>query len=206
MPAHVYKNALNKRVPSVTTITGRFKESGGLMYWANQEGLAGRTLEESYDSPATIGTLVHELVEAHTFNKKISDEINPLAQPAFDAYLQWESMVSLTVVESEVPLVSEVHDYGGRIDAIGTIEGELVLVDWKTGKLYPEHLLQVAAYKMLWEEHNPGRTIEGIHICSFKRETGDFSHNYFRDVTAEMEVFLTLRDLYTKVALIKKRV
>jgi hypothetical protein len=35
------------RLPSVTTIIGRFKESGGPLYWANQQGLEGKTLDQA---------------------------------------------------------------------------------------------------------------------------------------------------------------
>ena len=42
MPPIIYKDHRGNRLPSVTTIIGRFKESGGLLYWANQQGLKAR--------------------------------------------------------------------------------------------------------------------------------------------------------------------
>ena len=39
-PKDGYKNNEGKRVPGVTTIIGRFKDSGALMYWAFEQGKA----------------------------------------------------------------------------------------------------------------------------------------------------------------------
>jgi hypothetical protein len=62
-------NANNKeiRVPGTTTVCGRFKDSGALIYWANQEGLAGRPIrgaESQSEQACEIGTLSHAMVEA----------------------------------------------------------------------------------------------------------------------------------------------
>ena len=47
MPPVIYKDHRGNRLPSVTTIIGRFKESGGLLYWANQQGLEAKTLDQA---------------------------------------------------------------------------------------------------------------------------------------------------------------
>ena len=65
MPRIIYKNHRGTRLPSVTTIIGRFKESGGLLYWANQQGLEGKTLDEARVEVTTPGTLAHRAVEDH---------------------------------------------------------------------------------------------------------------------------------------------
>jgi hypothetical protein len=47
VPPVIYKDHRGNRLPSVTTIIGRFKDSGGLLYWANQQGLEGKTLDQA---------------------------------------------------------------------------------------------------------------------------------------------------------------
>ena len=184
----IYKDAAGNRVPSVTTIISRFKESGGLLFWANQAGLDGQTLDEARRPAATAGTLAHELVEAHLNQRTVPDmtgdeEVGAKARAAFATYVQWHAMTKLRVRHTEVSLVSERHKFGGRLDAVGEVGGKLVLVDWKTGGVYADHLLQLAGYKILWEENYPDHPITGgVHLCSFKRETADFSHNYFSDL------------------------
>lgn len=67
MPTQAYKNKAGKRVPSVTTILSRFKDSAALMIWANKEGLEGRPLRgegSTADKAAEAGTLAHAFVEA----------------------------------------------------------------------------------------------------------------------------------------------
>jgi hypothetical protein len=63
VPPVIYKDHRGNRLPSVTTIIGRFKESGGLLYWANQQGLEGKTLDQARAEVTTPGTLAHKAVE-----------------------------------------------------------------------------------------------------------------------------------------------
>src|SRR3990167_1111933 len=96
----IYKDSKGNRVPSVTTILSRFKESGGLLYWANQAGLDGKTLDEARAPAATAGTMAHDLVEA-SINKRTlpelqgSADIVAKAKAAFDSYLKWAEMYKL---------------------------------------------------------------------------------------------------------------
>lgn len=53
------------RVPGTTTIIGRFKESGGLIWWAWDLGMKGLDYRDVRDKAADAGTLVHAMVEAH---------------------------------------------------------------------------------------------------------------------------------------------
>ena len=57
MPPVIYKDHRGNRLPSVTTIIGRFKESGGLLYWANQQGLEGKTLDQARAEVTTPGAI-----------------------------------------------------------------------------------------------------------------------------------------------------
>ena len=209
----LYKTADGKRVPSVTTILSRFKDSGGLIYWANQQGLDGLTLDEARIPAASAGTLAHDMVEAHINGWPEPDlpkdhAIEKQACVAFEMYLTWQKQSRLDVIHTEVSLVSENHRFGGRLDAIGRgPDGTLAMLDWKTGGIYVDHLLQVAAYTVLWNENYPEQPITGgAHICSFKRETGDFSHHYFGNLDREIEAFIAMRDLYDRVKASARRV
>ena len=208
-----YKVA-GERVPSVTTILSRFKDSGGLLYWANQAGLDGKTLDEARMPAATAGTMAHDLVEAH-INKRpappqlIGDKDTiQKAKAAFATYLRWQEMTRVEIRHTEVSLVSPTHKFGGRLDAVGLSGNELVLVDWKTSNaVYADYLFQLAAYKMLWEETYPEHPlVGGFHLCRFAKEEGDFSHHYFPKLDAEAETFLLMRELFDRVKQTEKRV
>lgn len=209
----IYKDSSGTRLPSVTTILSRFKESGGLLYWANQAGLDGKTLDEARMPAATAGTMAHDLVEAHV-NKRPAPELvgDPdtiaKARSAYDTFQKWMDMNKLTIRHTEVSLVSEKHKFGGRLDAIGMCGNELILLDWKTSNaVYADYILQLAGYKTLWEENYPDHPlVGGFHLCRFAKEEGDFSHHYFPKLDLEVETFLDMRRLYDKIKQVEKRV
>lgn len=207
----VYKDAKGARVPSVTTILSRFKESGGLLYWANAAGLEGKTLDEARAPAATAGTMAHDLVEAHINTRPLPEfgdtDTAKRARSAFETYLKWAEMYKLAIRHTEVSLVSNTHRFGGRLDAIGMNSDGLVLLDWKTSNaVYADYLLQLAGYKLLWEENYPEHQLTGFHLCRFAKEEGDFSHHYFPKLDKEAETFLVMRSLYDLVKDVEKRV
>ena len=216
-PKGGYKLKDGSKVPGVTTIIGRFKESGGLLYWACEQGKAIErgeisNLYDKRDEAAEAGTLAHLMVEAyingHTFNvSKYPQAIQNQAQQAFGAYLTWERMTNLKIVVQEMELVSEIYKFGGCPDAIGEIDGELCLVDWKTSNaVYQDYLIQLAAYKQLWEENNPGRPLNGFHLCRFAKDHGDFAHYYYTELDDAWRQFVLFREAYDLDKLLKKRV
>lgn len=209
----IYKDSSGARLPSVTTILARFKDSGGLLYWANEAGLNGKTLDEARAPAATAGTMAHDLVEAH-INKREepvllgnADTIAK-ARAAFSTFQKWLDLNRLQIRHTEVSLVSEEHKYGGRLDAVGLSGNELILLDWKTSNaVYADYILQLAGYKVLWEENYPEHLLTGgFHLCRFAKEEGDFSHHYFPRLDLEVETFLAMRALYDKIKTVEKRV
>src|SRR3990167_4565804 len=119
----IYKDKDGRRLPSVTTILSRFNDSGGLLYWANQAGLDGKTLDEARAPAATAGTMAHDLVEASINKRPLPDlhgdaDTVAKARAAYDTYLKWAEMYKLTIRHTEVSLVSNVHSFGGRLDAV----------------------------------------------------------------------------------------
>lgn len=218
----IYKDKAGKRLPSVTTIISRFKDSGGLLYWANSQGLDGKTLEEARIPAAEAGTLAHEMVEQALKGSEdpIADGLMAYAKgtptdymvdaatKAFGVYLKWRENTRLTFEYQEVSMISEQHRFGGRLDAIGRdTNGNLVLIDWKTSNsVYGDYLLQMAAYGIMWEESYPDHPITGgYHLCRFSKEEADFAHHYYDNLDKEKKVFIMLRDLYDRMKVIDKR-
>lgn len=213
MPTFVYRLKDNTRVPSVTTINKIGQDSGGLIHWAWQLGADGKDYRTERDNAAEGGTVGHVLVEAAIHGKEadlsnFSDDAKVAGRKAFEAYTEWRAQTKIDMVKSEVPLVSEHHRYGGCIDAICRgANGQLCVTDFKTGAVYPDHLCQVAAYAQLWNENFPLQQLTGgYHLCRFNRQTGDFAHHYFSDLSDAWFAFKLKRELYTLLAELKKRV
>ena len=204
-----------KQIPGTTTIIGRFKDSGALLRWAWKQGKDGVDLYETRDKAADIGTAAHSLVEWHIKGidgeppdfLSLDSDSKVKAMEAFGAYLNWERMTKLEIVEQEMCLVSETYRYGGTPDAIGMIDGVLCLIDWKTSNgVYSDYLIQLAAYRNLWEENYPDRPLSGgFHLCRFSKEYGDFAHHYYPRLDEAWEQFTLFRRAYDIDKLLKKR-
>lgn len=226
-PRAGYRVADGTKVPSVTTILGRFKDSGALMKWAYTTGRehgrlealgkeAPTSLYEVSGKAADIGTAAHSMVEEYIngFDPENADDFLALepesrekARNAFGMYQSWASQSKLEIIAQEVGLVSERYRFGGTLDAIGVIDGVLCLVDWKTSNgVYSDYLLQLAAYRVLWEEANPDKILNGgFHLCRFSKEHGDFAHHYYRELDDAWLMFEALLTAYRFDATLRKR-
>lgn len=202
------------RVPGTTTVIGRFKDSGGLIHWAWEQGRDGLDYRASRDTAGEIGNLAHALIEQNILGRPPEDcpdlsAVDPekllKARGAFDAYMSWASQSRLEIVETEMPLLSEEHRFGGTPDAVGLLDGKHVLLDWKSSnRIYGDYLTQIAAYAHLIEANRPYK-IEGFHLCRFAKEHGDFSHHYFPDLSEAWRMFVLLREAYDIDKILKKR-
>ena len=212
--AHPVYKVDGKRVPSTTTVLGRFKESGGLIHWAYQRGLEGAEHLYERDQAAASGTLAHNMIEAKLLGNEI--EIPPDATPAvvaqaekgYKAWELWSSQSSLDILATETSMVSKVHGFGGTPDAVGYVNGELCMLDWKTSNgIYLDYCLQVASYVILWDENNPDSVIQGgLHVCRFSKEHADFEHRHFGEIEDFKAQFLRLLEAYKHDKELKKRV
>ena len=217
-PKAGYKLKDGRIVPGTTTICGRWKESGGLLFWAFQQGKSGaRTLYESRDEAADVGTYIHALAEWHINGEQgVSPEPDPSldkeavakGRRGYDNFLRWEEQTGLFVVSWEKPLVSEKYAYGGTPDGLFEFKGKIAMGDWKSSKrVYADNLLQLAAYWIIWEENFPDQPItDGAHIVRFSKDFGDFEHRSFDNLDVEKRQFLRLREAYEDDKLIKKRI
>ena len=208
----IYKLASGERVPSVTTIIGRFKEAGGLIHWAWTLGKEGKDYREERDRAADAGTLAHLAVESYIRGKEVLFEtpdprVAESAKSAYGAFLEWAAQTQLKATETEVSMISEKHKYGGTMDAL-LISGKRSVGDWKSSNaLYPEYLVQIAAYGKLWEENHPDEPITGgYHLLRFDKAHGDFTHKWWGELETAWQAFLRLRDLYEFDKELKQRI
>ena len=106
------------------------------------------------DTAAALGTDVHRIADIIATGQPVP----PMAEATMkrvDHYLRWWTSSGWTVRASEALLVNPGVGYGGTLDILARDrEGRTVLADYKTGnvayqgRLYPEILMQLAAYGM----------------------------------------------------------
>jgi hypothetical protein len=205
-----YTTADGKRIPSVTTITGRFKESGALLHWANRMGLEGKNLAEARDSATDVGSLVHKMIEADihgTERPEVPDDFAERVASAFTAWQEWMEATKLEVVATELALVSEANQFGGTLDCVVRDgKGRLALADWKTSAgVYSEYLTQIAAYGALWNETQDEPLTGGYYLVRISKEHGDLETRHWPELGDALDLFLLLRTAYDLDKAVGKR-
>ena len=217
-PKNGYKLENGQRAPGVTTIIGRFKDSGALLWWAFEQGKACErgeisNLYDKRDEAADSGTLAHALVEAHVKGDPLpvvpANDVGTQARQGYENYLTWEMNNRIRILYQEMELVSEEYRFGGCPDAIGEdSQGRLCLLDWKTSNaVYPDYLLQLAAYRHLWEVNQPDKPLTGgFHLCRFSKDHADFVHHYWTELDDAWEQFKLFRQAYDLDFKLRKRV
>ena len=194
-----YKLQNGNEVPGVTTVIG-ILDKPALLHWAWEQGKAGLDLYKTRDKAASIGTIAHYLCECELKGEKpMLDEYSKSdidkAETSFLAFLEFRKNNELTMIGSELQLVSEQYRYGGTIDIYGQMKDKKVLLDLKTSSgVYPEMRLQLSAYRQLLIEN--GQQVDSCQLLRIDKETGEFVHYTFDDLSAEWSMFQAMLPVY----------
>ena len=216
MPTIPYKNAKGERVSGVTTIiSGNLGwNTRPLMYWSWNEGMEGRDYRQSSEKAADAGTHAHKLVEAHLRGQEtplsadLPQETLNLAETAFLNFLEWEKSVNFKALHTEIHLVSEAFQYGATPDVIGEINGKMALLDLKAGNgTYPDHLIQIAAYRAVWEELHPDEPLDGgLYLLRIGKDDASFHWHWWAALPEAWEAFKHCLELHKLQKILKKKV
>lgn len=154
---------------------------------------------------AKYGTGFHRLVERKTTGKRA--RVTKQFKTRFDALQEWFKERKYKVKEAEIRLTwyepegmvykpTPVRGYQGTCDAILIDDkGNLILIDYKTGRVSKRHFLQCAAYQMAYEQQT-GNKISNIIIVKPTKQ--GLVEEYILDKPVEHyeKVFLRLLDKY----------
>lgn len=184
------------------------------MYWAFQQGQSGvKSLYEKRDEAALAGTVAHDMIESFILQRdrttftNATPETLQKAENAYSQFQEWWGLTRMEIIATERSYVSEIHQFGGTLDAIGRdAKGRIVLLDWKSSNgVYQDYLVQLGAYALLLEECAPAWTPEAFHLLRVAKESADFAHHFYgelEDAKAQFLLFLKAYDLDRKL---KKR-
>jgi len=214
MPTIAYRNKAGERISGVTTIIGGNLgwNKQPLMYWAWKEGSEGRHFRDTSQKAADAGTIGHYLIDCDIKGIKpdlsqYSQELIDKAETCYLNFLEWKKMVNLKVETTEINLVSEEYQYGATPDCIGILVDKLALVDWKTGNgVYPDMLLQLAAYRVAWEENYCDKPlVGGFHLLRIGKEDASFHHHHWAALPEAWEAFKHCLALHNLQKILKKQ-
>lgn len=172
------------RFYSVTTLIGAL-DKPALLYWAAEEAaklavsvapsLKFRIQEEGPDavvkwlrdarmrppkgqrSASELGTAVHDACEEYALTG-IRPDVDEEVRPFLDRFDEWAQNWQPEYLAAEAAVYNKTYGYAGTLDAIAVIDGQKVLLDYKTSRKsvgsdgkpshpYPEAALQLSAYR-----------------------------------------------------------
>lgn len=130
---------------------------------------------------ADIGSNVHAYAEA-VFKKLPCPELTTEeAKRGAKAFHEWLEKHRVQVIESERVVFSRNHWFAGTCDFTAEIDGELCVGDLKTSSgIWPEMLLQTAAYQHAIEEETKGQ-FKARWIVRLSKKDGQFEAKRFGD-------------------------
>ncbi len=140
--------------PSVTTIIGQLTNYG-LQEWFKRTSYA-QIIEES-NKGKKVGTEIHQVIQDYIEKGSAKIETADVVEVsnALESFILFKKENPHIVLKrSEVEKTSDEHFFNGTIDAIAETNGEVVLLDWKSGKcgkkdkppIYDSYKTQCAAY------------------------------------------------------------
>ena len=136
---HIYLHGTRK----VRSVTGLIKAAG----------LLGPAAAFYSQEAAERGTRVHRGCLDVDRGNDIAlayDEMSYL-----DSYEKWRVLIRPVWTSLEEPKHSERYDFAGTADRLGTINGQPVIIDFKTGAAASWHGLQLALYDILYDDLPP---------------------------------------------------
>lgn len=124
------------------------------------------------------GTRVHKACEDYLDGKEYSDILfestkSPEEAMMLDGFINWFTKNNIELVESELFLISDDYKYAGRCDLICMIDGELWIIDIKTGSDHAKaHSLQLKFYQQAYLEMTGRECRMGILRLNPKTKQG----------------------------------
>ena len=172
-----------RRAASVTTIINNQLgwNKNTLIAWAKRITAQGDDADAVMREAGDVGTLTHLLIQGYlqgfdVDTRDFTPNQEEQALKAFFGFKNWYDKAKFKALASEFALVNEELRVGGTVDCIGKIDGDLVLVDWKTSKggPYPEMMVQLGAYTMMYEAAQPRADVKYGIIMRFGKEDSKF--------------------------------
>ena len=187
-----------KKLPSVTTIIGRFKNAIGLIIWSNQLGLKGLNYFDELKKAGDTGTALHDLAELHILEKDYELPEDPIAVHCFQQFIEWWESLDCEVIWTEKKYTSKKLNVGGCPDLLVKQDGKYILVDFKTSKaVYSDMLIQLSCYAELIKE-NDNIEIDRAVIVRFPKDDDETEIKKFftEDLAVGLKQFKLLRKAF----------
>lgn len=194
LPGHEY-------VPSVTWISGKYPKGIYFYKWLADKGWD--EAEAIKSAAGDKGSKVHYAITYLLTGEPITFESvfpNPGTGKAETLTIEeWECLMSFQawyletkpeIIANEVLAWNEEHGYAGTIDLICKINGQLYIVDFKTGQnIWPEYELQLSAYNAAMEDNHKLAILQ----IGYRRNKNGWK---FTEVQDKFDLFLAAKQIW----------
>ena len=179
---YIYK--LNgKRIPAVSTI---LKPLSSAFY--------GSIDEQALKTAAMRGTSIHECIE--NYIKYGFEESTVETKPYLMAFMDWWEKYDPKPIKAEYRIYHPIFRYGGTIDLVCEIDGEIIVIDFKSAVSVVEMLtrIQLEAYTKALKAHKIRADKKAIlHL----KPDGNYDFQPYKATDSEAwEVFGSLLTVY----------
>jgi len=190
--------------PSTTTICDIVSKGVGFNMWLGNAVSYAAAMEYANER-ADIGTMVHDACERLILGDEVDTEVGWIDRKTSEirewtdehrkyimSFLAFHDLTEFKTEATEVSLYHPNHPTAGTIDWVVRIKNkkgkwERWMIDFKTGKGYDIHQVQLSDYKTLWDLHFPRKKVNRIaclyltsgwrlHATS-KKSLKEYDHN-----------------------------
>ena len=156
------------------------------------------------DTAADIGVFVHQWCEDYITGKNPPMPINENIRNGVQAFLDWQKANQVAFHLAEQVVYSKEYNYAGTFDFTATLNGELMLGDFKTSSgIYDEMFFQTAAYQIARQEEYPKEKYKANVILRLGKD-GEFESKVSYDFEKNKTAFLGAHALYTRLEEMKQ--
>ena len=162
-------------LPSATTILDVYPKGYGFQQWLKD---LGSNADEVLRRAGEQGTNVHSAIELFLLDHKLEWVNGEKDNYTLDEwmmicrFMDFYKTYKPEVIAVEESLVSSDLGYGGTLDLVCKINGEVWYIDYKSGNaIYKTHKIQGVAYKNLWNSQRDQQItrVACLHLRSATR-------------------------------------
>ena len=203
-------------IARVSDVLDSWKDGEGLIEWAVSLGWDYKNVKQH---AADVGTYTHDLVE-HSIRscmdasanvegwmnlvKSAGELINDIPHSMRDevrcsshAWMDWVQDKIIEPEYLEESMVNRTLMVGGTPDYIGKVNGDRVLIDWKTSKrIMVKHKVQLAAYWLMHDALRPDEPIKFAGVVRLDKRMGVYETMWWQDLSKEKAFFVALATAY----------
>jgi hypothetical protein len=182
--------------PSVTTMIGKVLSKGEIYdrWMGNQPSYQAAC--DTRDKAAKRGTLVHTLCENYLKGERVYSDDKEIAKRMM-SFDHWVHKHNPKIIALEPKLIHKDVPFSGTADIICEINGQMTIVDIKTGMAHDEHQLQLMCYKRLWDHICPSKPIKKMYGLYLKGTWITKVEPQFKEYKDNPFVIKALYDLWT---------